>query len=249
MSLIAASAEVVALFLAARMLKLIGTSASSVIILLAFAVRFAGYYFIRQPYYLLFMESMHYFNFGILYVLIAQKADSIGNRHDRVALPNTMAFVCFLAPPGLGGTLQGIAYGVSFGLGRHGLTRTCSFDRCSLMLAGRGVGLIVSASIYTRTASRTLFLVFACFNLAAAVVYTVIFLISAQCTRKPVKRSMNKTHVPAIVIEPGKDEGMNVVRRNWSVLVRRYGEHQRRAAVEFIADSSNGNVACRIVFR
>ena len=79
MSLISASAEVVALFLAARMLKLIGTSASSVIILLAFAVRFAGYYFIRRPYYLLFMESMHYFNFGILYVLIAQKADSIGS--------------------------------------------------------------------------------------------------------------------------------------------------------------------------
>jgi hypothetical protein len=78
MSLISASAEVIALFIAGRMLKSFGTSISSVIILLAFAIRFSGYYFIRRPFFLLFMESMHYFNFGILYVLIAQKADSIG---------------------------------------------------------------------------------------------------------------------------------------------------------------------------
>jgi hypothetical protein len=79
MSLICASSEVVALFLAGRMLKLIGTNASSVIILIAFAIRFAGYYFIRRPYFFLFMETMHYFNFGIFYVLTAQKADEIGN--------------------------------------------------------------------------------------------------------------------------------------------------------------------------
>jgi hypothetical protein len=80
MSLIAATSEVLALFIAGRMLKLLGTNVSSVIILIAFVIRFAGYYFIRRPYFILFVETMHYFNFGILYVLIAQKADSIGNR-------------------------------------------------------------------------------------------------------------------------------------------------------------------------
>ncbi|UJR36826.1 hypothetical protein I4U23_029539 [Adineta vaga] len=99
MSFISASAEILALFLAGRMLKLLGTNINSIIILIAFAIRFAGYYYIRRPYFLLFMETMHYFNFGILYILIAQKADAI-------------------APPGLAGTLQGVVYGLSFGLGR-----------------------------------------------------------------------------------------------------------------------------------
>lgn len=78
MSLISASAEVFALFFAGRVLKTFGTNFSSVIILIAFAIRFGGYHFIRRPYFLLFMETMHFFNFGILYVLISQKADAIG---------------------------------------------------------------------------------------------------------------------------------------------------------------------------
>lgn len=78
MSIISASSEILALFIARRMLKLMGTSVNSVIILIAFAIRFAGYYLIRNPHHILFMEPMHYFNFGILYILIAQKADAIG---------------------------------------------------------------------------------------------------------------------------------------------------------------------------
>lgn len=80
MSLIASIAEVFAFFLAARMLKFFGTNACSIFILIAFAIRFGGYYLIRRPYFLLFVEPMQYFNFGILYVLIAQKADAIGNK-------------------------------------------------------------------------------------------------------------------------------------------------------------------------
>ncbi|CAF3505967.1 unnamed protein product [Rotaria socialis] len=99
MSLVSALSEVFALYIARRMLKFFGTNISSIIIFLAFAVRFGGYYFIQQPYHFIFVEAMHFFNFGILYVLMAQKADSI-------------------APPGLSGTLQGIAHGVSHGLGR-----------------------------------------------------------------------------------------------------------------------------------
>ncbi len=78
MSLIAAISEVIAFILAGRLIKLFGTNLSSVIIFLAFAIRFSGYYYIQKPYYLLCVETMHFFNFGILYVLIAQKADSIG---------------------------------------------------------------------------------------------------------------------------------------------------------------------------
>jgi len=78
MSLIAAISEILAFVIASRVIKLFGSDMSSIIIFLAFSVRFSGYYFIQKPYFILPVESMHFFNFGILYVLIAQKADSIG---------------------------------------------------------------------------------------------------------------------------------------------------------------------------
>jgi len=78
MSLTSATAEVIGFFLASRVIKKLGTNLASVIILLAFTIRFAGYYYIREPYWIISMETMHFFNFGILYVLIVQKADSIG---------------------------------------------------------------------------------------------------------------------------------------------------------------------------
>ncbi|CAF1552060.1 unnamed protein product, partial [Didymodactylos carnosus] len=99
MSLISSASEVCALFSAGYILEKLGTNFSAVIILLAFGVRFAGYFFIQHPIYYLPMETMHFFNFGILYVLMSKEADAI-------------------APPGLASTLQGIAYGLSFGLGR-----------------------------------------------------------------------------------------------------------------------------------
>jgi hypothetical protein len=73
-----AISEVIAFYVAGRFIKMFGMNLSSVIIFLAFALRFTGYYYIQKPYFLLFVETMHFFNFGILYVLIAQKADSIG---------------------------------------------------------------------------------------------------------------------------------------------------------------------------
>ncbi len=78
MSLIDAISEIFAVYVAGRLIKMLGTNLSSVLIFVAFSIRFGGYYFIRQPYYFVFVETMHFFNFGILYVLIAQKADSIG---------------------------------------------------------------------------------------------------------------------------------------------------------------------------
>ncbi|CAF3552107.1 unnamed protein product [Rotaria sp. Silwood1] len=162
MTLISASAEVMALFLAGRMLKSIGMNTSSIIILIAFSIRFAGYYYIVRPYYLLFMETMHYFNFGILYVLIAQKADAI-------------------APTGLAGTLQGLVYGVSFGL-------------------GRGVGLIACSFIYTSLQSRLLFLVFAVFDAVAAIIYSIYFMLRTKVLKKSTQLN-NNMNIPRIVID------------------------------------------------
>jgi hypothetical protein len=78
MSLIMAISEVIAFYVSGRFIKFFGRNLSSIIIFLSFAVRFTGYYFIQKPYFILPMETMHFFNFGILYVLIAQEADSIG---------------------------------------------------------------------------------------------------------------------------------------------------------------------------
>ncbi|CAF4002893.1 unnamed protein product, partial [Rotaria magnacalcarata] len=97
MFLIASISEVAAFYCAARVIKFFGPNGSSIVIFLAFALRFCGYYFLPQPSYYLPVETMHFFNFGILYVLIAQKADLI-------------------APPGMSSTLQGVAHGVIHGL-------------------------------------------------------------------------------------------------------------------------------------
>ena len=78
MSLVSSLSELVAFFLAGRALKFFGTNLLSIAIFLAFSIRFSGYYFIRKPYYFILMETMHFFNYGILYVLMAQKADAIG---------------------------------------------------------------------------------------------------------------------------------------------------------------------------
>ncbi|CAM4803430.1 unnamed protein product [Rotaria magnacalcarata] len=146
MSLVSSIAEVSALYVAGRVLKFLGTNVASIIIFLAFAVRFSGYYFITAPYYFICMESMHFFNFGILYVLMTEKADSI-------------------APDGLSGTLQGVALGVSFGL-------------------GRGAGLLAASFIYALTQQPTLFLVFALFNLIAAIIYILGYFIGWQSSKK-----------------------------------------------------------------
>ncbi|CAF4224113.1 unnamed protein product, partial [Adineta steineri] len=74
MSLITSTVEVIALFVAHKLIKYLGTKISSILIFIAFIIRFTGYYFIRRPYLLLPLETMHFFNFGILYVLIAQQA-------------------------------------------------------------------------------------------------------------------------------------------------------------------------------
>ncbi|CAF4608699.1 unnamed protein product, partial [Rotaria sp. Silwood2] len=163
MSLVAALSEVFALYIAGRVLKLLGTNLSSIIIFLAFSIRFGGYYFIRQPYFFILMETMHFFNFGILYVLIAQKADSI-------------------APPGLSGTLQGVALGMLFGL-------------------GRGFGLLAASFIYTFTQQPFLFLIFTLFNLIVAVIYALYSILNRDLSKKSNEQNNNTSD---IVIESGK---------------------------------------------
>ncbi|CAF1292604.1 unnamed protein product [Rotaria sp. Silwood1] len=98
MFFIASISEVIAFYCAKRVINFFGANISSIIIFLAFSIRFGGYYFIPNPYFYLPLETTHFFCFGILYVLIAQKADLI-------------------APAGLSSTLQGIAHGIIHGLG------------------------------------------------------------------------------------------------------------------------------------
>ncbi|CAF2595365.1 unnamed protein product [Rotaria sp. Silwood2] len=157
MSLVAALSEVFALYIAGRVLKLLGTNLSSIIIFLAFSIRFGGYYFIRQPYFFILMETMHFFNFGILYVLIAQKADSI-------------------APPGLSGTLQGVALGMLFGL-------------------GRGFGLLAASFIYTFTQQPFLFLIFTLFNLIVAVIYALYSILNRDLSKKSNEQNNNTSDI------------------------------------------------------
>lgn len=70
-------------------------------------------------------------------------------------------FVHLLAPPGLSGTLQGVALGMSFGL-------------------GRGVALLIASFIYTMIEQRTLFLIVCIFNLIAAAIFSLYFLLTRQ---------------------------------------------------------------------
>lgn len=78
MFLIAAASEVTAFYFAKRVIAFFGTNVSSIIIFVAFAIRFSGYYILLKPYYYLPLETLHFFNFGILYVLIAETAERVG---------------------------------------------------------------------------------------------------------------------------------------------------------------------------
>lgn len=77
---IASISEVFAFYSAKRVINFFGPNLSAIIIFLAFAIRFGGYYFLPEPYLYLLVESMHFFNYGILYVFISTKADLIGRK-------------------------------------------------------------------------------------------------------------------------------------------------------------------------
>lgn len=134
----------------------------------------------------------------------------------------------FLAPPGLSSTLQGVVYGVSFGLGKS-FSRTKT--RHALCL-GRGVGLIVSSFIYTHYESRRLFLVYAIYNTVAAALYSIYFLLTRAKSDKP-KRTPRNTNVPTIVIESGRNTPSVSAELVRSILSCRY-EPERRTVTSLI---------------
>lgn len=119
MSLIAAISEVIAFLIASQVIRFFGMNFSSILVFLAFSVRFFGYYFIQKPYLFLPLEITHFFNYGILYVLIVQKADTIGNDRYISHRNQTARWILFLAPAGMAGTLQGVAHGITHGLGNQ----------------------------------------------------------------------------------------------------------------------------------
>jgi len=78
LSLIAASVEIVALFISHQILKCFGIKLSTIVIFITFSIRFFGYYFISESYFYLPLEITHFFTFGILFVLISEEAFKIG---------------------------------------------------------------------------------------------------------------------------------------------------------------------------
>jgi hypothetical protein len=78
LSLIAAIVEIVALFISHKFFKCFSIQIATIVIFLGFIIRFFGYYFISQPYFYLPLEIIHFFNFGILFVLISEEAFKIG---------------------------------------------------------------------------------------------------------------------------------------------------------------------------
>ncbi|CAF4789128.1 unnamed protein product [Rotaria socialis] len=166
---IAAISEIIAFYLAKRVIN--------------------GYYFLPRPYFYLIVETMHFFNFGILYVLIAQKADLI-------------------APPGLSGTLQGITHGVL-----HGLSNILGFiinneERNFICFPknSRGTGLLVSSFIYIVLQQRLLFLVFAILNIIAASIYSIYFLLTRKKstnTNVTVSNNNNNNNNNNVSVEEG----------------------------------------------
>jgi hypothetical protein len=78
LSLIAAIVEIIALFISHKFFKCFGIQISTIMIFISFSIRFFGYYFISRPYFYLPLEITHFFNFGILFVLICEEAFKIG---------------------------------------------------------------------------------------------------------------------------------------------------------------------------
>ena len=77
MSLILALSEIAAMLVADKFLNYFG-SKISILIFLAFAIRLGGYYVIPRPFFYLPLETMQFFNYGLLYVFITRTAKAIG---------------------------------------------------------------------------------------------------------------------------------------------------------------------------
>lgn len=80
MGTVSAVAELLAFFFSMKIMKKLGTDLCSILIFIAFAIRFAGYYFIPNAFFFMPVELMHFFNFGIYYVIIVQDANTLGEK-------------------------------------------------------------------------------------------------------------------------------------------------------------------------
>ena len=76
--LITAAVEFLALFVAHRFIQVLGKKVSTIVIFTTFAIRFTAYIFIQRSYWFLPVETIHFFNFGILFVLVSEEAFAIG---------------------------------------------------------------------------------------------------------------------------------------------------------------------------
>ncbi len=90
-------------------------------------------------------------------------------------------------PPGLSGTLQGVALGVSFGLGMRFIGLV--LYEFVFFWIGRGVGLLIASFIYTLIKPRVLFLIIAIFNLIAAIIFSLYFILNRERSKKSIEKN------------------------------------------------------------
>ncbi|CAF4582643.1 unnamed protein product [Rotaria sp. Silwood1] len=92
----------------------------------------------------------------------------------------------FFAPLNLSRTLQGIVYGICFGL-------------------GRGIGMLVAFFIYTRMKKRRLFLLYVVFNIVNAIIYSVSYLLTQQRKSSRTVLKIDHDGIPeSVSTESGK---------------------------------------------
>jgi len=56
---------------------------------------------------------------------------------------------------------------------------------------GRGVGLLIASFIYTLIQQRVLFLIISIFNLIAAIIFSIYFLLHRQYSKKSIEKNDN----------------------------------------------------------
>ena len=97
--------EIIMLFFAGRIMKKIGEVPCLYLGALAYAIRFFCYSFLTNAWYVLPVEVLHCFTFGLFYAA----ASAYGSK---------------ITPPGMSGTVQGLIGGLYFGFGKLALYHT-----------------------------------------------------------------------------------------------------------------------------
>lgn len=91
--------EVILLFFSGKIINKIGHISCLYISAIGYSIRFFGYSFLTNPWYVLMVEPLHGFTFGLFYAAAS-------------------SYVSIITPPGMSGTAQGLLGGIFFGLAK-----------------------------------------------------------------------------------------------------------------------------------